>query len=211
MEKGEKTKMSQFFSFEGIDGSGKSTVSKQVYQTLQKNGYKTMLTVEPTQTPIGSFVQQCIQTKCDPFVTTFSFLADRIQHCKQIQQWLDEGNIVLCDRYVDSTYAYQSAQLDTCMDDPLRWLQELSVHGILQPDHTFLFLIDPKDSLQRIQHRDTLIPFEHQHFLEKVDSYYRQLSQKEKRIICLDATQKIEDVVDQCYKHIVQNGSQKKQ
>ena len=85
--------MSSFISFEGIDGSGKSTISKIVYEKLIKSGYKAVLTCEPTDTKIGKYVQTCIKTGADPFVTAFSFIADRILHCEMIKKWLDENNI----------------------------------------------------------------------------------------------------------------------
>ena len=86
--------MKQFITFEGIDGSGKSTVSKVVYDKLKSDGHNVVLTYEPTDSTIGKFVQKCIKTGDDPFVTAFTFIADRIQHCKKIKQWIDDGKIV---------------------------------------------------------------------------------------------------------------------
>jgi len=194
--------MKRFITFEGIDGSGKSTISHMVYEKLKTNGYDVILTVEPTDSPIGKFVQDCIRQQSDPFITSFTFIADRIQHCKQIQQWLNEGKIVLCDRYAESTYAYQAAQLETQIKTPLRWLQELSLDRILVPDRTFFFRIDPKTSLTRIQHRAELIPFERLTFLEKVHANYLKIC-KGKRFLHLDATKTKEELTNLCYKDIV--------
>jgi dTMP kinase len=201
METGEKT-MKRFITFEGIDGSGKSTISKMVYEKLQTKGYDVVLTVEPTDSPIGKFVQDCIRKQADPFITSFTFIADRIQHCTQIQHWLNQGNIVLCDRYAESTYAYQAAQLEHQMKNPLKWLQELSAGRILIPDRTFFFRIDPKTSLARIQHRTELIPFERLTFLEKVHANYLKIC-KGKRFLTLDATQTKEELTAQCYNDII--------
>ena len=202
METGEKQEMKNFVTFEGIDGSGKSTVSKLVYDTLKSDGYDVVLTFEPTDSTIGKYVQKCIKTGGDPFVTSFTFIADRIQHCKKIQQWLDDGNIVLCDRYAESTYAYQGAQLENKIKNPIKWLQELSKDHILVPERTFLFVIPPKDSLARIQNRDELIPFERLSFLEKVHKNYLTVS-KGKLFLLLDATKKIDELVSICYDDIV--------
>ena len=202
MEKGEKQEMKQFITFEGIDGSGKSTISKLVYDKLKSEGHDVVLTYEPTDTEIGKYVQKCIKTKNDPFVTAFTFIADRMLHCKQIKQWLDEGKIVLCDRYAESTYSYQGVQLKNQINDPMKWLQKLSENRILMPDRTFLFIIHPKESLARIQQRDELIPFEHVSFLEKVHSNYLKIS-RGKRFLKLDATKKIDELVDICYKDIL--------
>jgi dTMP kinase len=202
METGGAEIMKHFVTFEGIDGSGKSTISKFVYEKLRSAGYDVIWTFEPTDSTVGKYVQECIRLQSDPFVTSFTFIADRIQHCNQIQEWLDEGKIVLCDRYAESTYAYQAAQLEDQVKNPLKWLQELSIGRILVPDRTFLFVIDPKISLARIQYRTELIPFERLAFLEKVHRKYLTIS-KGKRFVHLDATKPIDELVQLCYEDIL--------
>jgi dTMP kinase len=202
VETGETTTMKRFVTFEGIDGSGKSTISKRVCEKLKTAGYDVVYTFEPTDSSIGKFVQECIRKQSDPFVTSFTFIADRVQHCQQIKQWLDEKKIVLCDRYAESTYAYQGAQLETQLKNPVKWLRDLSNDRILIPARTFLFVIDPKSSLARIQHRTELIPFERLSFLEKVQANYLKVS-KGKRFLHLDATQAIDDLVEICYNDII--------
>ena len=135
--------MKHFVTFEGIDGSGKSIISKLVYKKMKSQYYKVVLTYEPTDTWIGKQVQKCIETNTDPFVTAFTFIADRIQHGKQIQKWLDEDKIVLCDRYAESTYAYQGAQMEGIVDNPIKWLRELSKNRFPIPDKTYVFVIKP--------------------------------------------------------------------
>lgn len=189
-------------TFEGIDGSGKTTVSKRVGEKLKSAGYDVVHTFEPTDSSIGRFVQECIRKQSDPFVTSFTFIADRIQHCKQIKQWLNEKKIVLCDRYAESTYAYQGKQLEAQIKSPVKWLQDLSKDRILIPDRTFLFVIDPASSLARIQHRAELIPFERLSFLEKVHANYLKVC-KGKRFLHLDAAQTIEELVKICYDDII--------
>ena len=193
--------MKQFVTFEGIDGSGKSTISKLVYKQLNSQGHDVVLTREPTDTWIGKRVQECIETNSDPFVTAFTFIADRIEHGKQIRKWLDEGKIVLCDRYAESTYAYQGAQLEELVENSIHWLQELSKDRILIPDRTFIFVIEPKQSLARIQHRDNLIPFERASFLEKVHSNYLKLAVG-KRFMKIDATKTKNEIVRICCEDI---------
>lgn len=189
--------MNQFFTFEGIDGSGKSTIIDQVAKKLKENDYPVIITFEPTDTWLGQYVQQQIKTQSDPFVTAFTFIADRIQHSKEIQKWLDQGNIVLCDRYAESTYAYQSVQLEKTVDNPVKWLQDLSKNRILTPDRTFYFQITADQALDRIKHRDELISFEKKDFLQKVQRYYDEIC-KGNRFIRLDATQNIEDLTKRC-------------
>ena len=202
MESGEKQEMKHFVTFEGIDGSGKSTISKIVYKQLKSQGQNVVLTYEPTNTWIGKCVQKCIETSTDPFVTAFTFIADRIEHCKHIQKWLDKDKIVLCDRYAESTYAYQGAQMQDLTDNSMKWLQELSKARIIIPDRTFIFLINPKLSLARIQNRDNLIPFEKVSFLEKVHKNYLKLAVG-KRFMKVDATKKIDELVEICCKDIL--------
>jgi len=195
--------MKKFVTFEGIDGSGKSTVSKLVYKKLKNDGYDVILTYEPTDSFIGKMVKKCIETDSDPFVTAFTFIADRIDHCKKIHRWLNGGKIVLCDRYAESTYAYQGAQLQGLVDKPIKWLQDLSKNRIIIPDRTFVFVISPDASLKRIQNRKKLIPFEKKVFLEKVHKNYLNLAKGE-RFMKLDATKTIDELVDICYKDIIQ-------
>jgi len=194
--------MKRFVTFEGIDGSGKSTVSKLVYKKLKSNEIDVVLTYEPTDSWIGKIVQKCIETNSDPFVTTFTFIADRVEHCKEIQKWLDEGKIVLCDRYAESTYAYQAAQIQDAIDNPIKWLKDLSKDKIIIPDKTYFFKINPKDSLDRIKNRNNLIPFEKIDFLEKVHKNYLKLCKGE-RFLTVDATKSIDELVDVCYKDIL--------
>ena len=194
--------MKHFVTFEGIDGSGKSTVSKLVFKKLESNGHNVVLTYEPTDTWIGKLVQDCIETNTDPFVTSFTFIADRIEHCKKIQKWLDDDKIVLCDRYAESTYAYQGAQMQDLVDNPITWLQELSKNRIIIPDRTFVFVINPKESLARIQNRNKLIPFEKLAFLEKVHKNYLLLADG-KHFLKVDATKTIDELVNICLNDIL--------
>lgn len=194
--------MKHFITFEGIDGSGKSTVSKIVYKKLKETGYNVVHTFEPTDSWIGKIVQKNIKTQSDPFETAFTFVADRFDHCKKIKKWLDEDKIVLCDRYAESTYAYQAAQMQDLIDKPMKWLKELSKGRIIIPDRTFLFVIKPKDALARIKHRDELIPFEKLDFLTKVHKNYLALARGD-RFLKLDATKKIDDLVNFCIDDII--------
>jgi dTMP kinase len=187
--------MKRFVTFEGIDGSGKSTVSNLVFEKLKSKGYDVILTFEPTDTWIGKCVQRCIESKTDPFVTAFSFIADRFEHCKKISKWLDQDKIVICDRYAESTYAYQGAQMQGLIKDPIKYLQELSKDRIIVPDRTFVFVIDPEESLKRI-------PFEKISFLKMVHKNYLKLA-VEKRFVKIDATKPVDEIVEICYRDII--------
>ena len=196
--------MKKFVTFEGIDGSGKSTISKEVYDRLKGMGYRVILTFEPTDTELGKIVKKCIEENYDPIVTTFAFIADRIQHVKKIRKWIEENKMVLCDRYVDSTYAYQAVQLENIIENPIRWLKELHDRFILKPDLTFLCLLDVDKALERIKGRRKLISFERKDFLKKVQKNYLYLASLEKeRFVLLDTSRSIEEIVKECVDKIL--------
>jgi dTMP kinase len=194
--------MKRFITFEGIDGSGKTTICNNVFDTLQLQGYKVRKTFEPTDSLIGACAQQYIKIPADPFVAAFAMLADRFIHSKEIQQWLDDGYIVLCDRYAESTYAYQGVQLQEHIKTPIKWLQELSKGRIIPPDRTFLFDIDPQDAMKRIQQRKELIPFEQVSFLKKVQKNYLLLANGEQFKV-MDATTPISKLTEVCLQDIL--------
>lgn len=194
--------MKKFITFEGIDGSGKSTILENVYEILKEKGFNVIKTVEPTDTYVGSCVKQCIKTNTDPYVTAFTFISDRILHVKEIKKWLVEGNIVLCDRYAESTYAYQGAQLQGQINNPIKWLKELSDNQIITPDITFLFIIDPEKAVKRIQDRDELIPFEKVSFLDKVQKNYEKLA-VEDRFKIINAEMSIKEIIEICINEII--------
>jgi dTMP kinase len=189
--------MKRFVTFEGIDGSGKSTIINLVEKELKKTKHSVITTQEPTDTWIGKCVKKCIATNTDPIVTAFIFISDRIIHGKEISSWLETYDIVLSDRYAESTYAYQGAQLESHMNDPMKWLMELSKNRFPIPDHTFLFDIAPEKAMNRIKNRLDLIPFEQVSFLKRVRENYRTLA-KGNRFSVLDANQPIEDLLKQC-------------
>ena len=194
--------MKQFFTFEGIDGSGKSTIIDRVATVLKQKDYSVVTTFEPTDTWLGKYVQHQIKNKTDPFVTAFTFIADRIEHSKKIQEWINQGKIVLCDRYAESTYAYQSVQLEKTLKNPIKWLQDLSKDRILIPDRTFYFRITPENALSRIQHRDELIFFEQQSFLQQVHAHYERICNGD-RFIQIDATKTIPELTQLCLSEII--------
>ncbi|KAA0004028.1 MAG: dTMP kinase [Thermoplasmata archaeon] len=189
----------KFFTFEGIDGSGKTTISKMVYEELREK-WDVILTKEPTNSWLGKSVEKAIEERKDAITISLLFMADRNEHVKKIREWVEEGKIVLCDRYMDSTFAYQSAHLCHTMDDPLEWLKKVHTPFSLKPDKTFLFLIEPSIAISRIKKRKKSF-FENVSFLKKVQEYYLLLS-RENRFITLDATESKEELKDRCIKKI---------
>ena len=188
--------LSGFVTFEGIDGSGKTTVSRLVKDRLRSRGHSVFLTSEPTGDWLGETVRRGIEKGVSPLTESFLFLADRAAHIPEIRSHLERGEIVLCDRYADSTYAYQGAHLVGVLRDPIRFLQRASEGWILPPDLTILLRVSPEVGFERIKDRPHKIPFEDVAFLRRVAANYDHLA-KARRFFVLDAARPAEIVSDE--------------
>ena len=166
----------RFITFEGIDGSGKTSIVHRIEPELRKRGYKVVLTSEPTRTWLGDAVRKSYDDDVGPLAETFLFLADRARHTEEIRTWLKDGTIVISDRYADSTYAYQGARLEGVVKDPIRWLQRVSAPAILEPDLTILLEVPPRLGLRRIAARKKKVRFEKEGFLTRVAKNYDRLA-----------------------------------
>lgn len=183
-----------FVTFEGIDGSGKTTVSRLVAETLRKKGNPVHLTSEPTNTWLGDAVRRTYEDDVGPISEAFLFLADRAAHIADIRSHLANRELVLCDRYADSTYAYQGARLEGLVQDPLRLLQHASEGWLLMPDLTILLKVPPELGLKRIEGRPNRARFEDLVFLKKVAANYDDLAHM-RRFVVIDGTRPADAVV----------------
>ena len=185
---------SLFVTFEGIDGSGKTTVANLVAAHLRQQG----LPVLPTSEPHTAFIKQLLMTTDErtAWTETFLFLADRAEHvAKVIKPALQRGEIVLCDRFTDSTIAYQGFGLGL----PVEQLIQLNntVTGGLVPNLTILLDINPETGLRRSQ-RKTVFERRSLEFHERVRHGYLWLASREPhRIKVVDASQPLEFIVEQ--------------
>jgi len=187
----------RFITFEGIDGSGKSTICRMAAAELRRRGAKVEETAEPTDTWTGKAVRKSIR-EGNPIATALLFVADRAHHAEQIRKWLDDREIVICDRYFDSTFAYQKAALAGKIKNPEKWLKSLHSFDFPKPDITFLFDINPKIGLERISSRKNRERFEKVKFLEKVRRNYLEIAEKEpKRVVVIDASLPKDKVLEQ--------------
>jgi len=175
-------------TFEGIDGSGKSTVAKAVAERL-RNDYDVLLTTEPTSSWIGDIVRKAIASDVDSLAELFLFVADHAEHiAKVIRPALDEGKIVISDRYSDSRYAYQGATLAGRFEDSIDWVKRMHAGWTIPPDLTFLLLVPPSVALSRCNARQKTTKFEDIEFMEKVQANFLKLADDEpRRIIKIDA------------------------
>ncbi|MDR0778287.1 MAG: dTMP kinase [Methanomassiliicoccaceae archaeon] len=186
-----------FIVFEGIDGSGKSSCMDSVASEISKT-QRTIITAEPTKGEIGMLLRSLTETI--PETEALLFTADRSHHTQEIKGWIDDGNIVLCDRYYASTLAYQSAEMNGRSVDT-GWLRTLNDKVIIEPDATFLFDIDPKEGLERVESRGEKSKFERLGYLKEVRANYLKLA-KERKFIVIDASRPKEDVLADVMSHI---------
>jgi dTMP kinase len=179
-----------FIVFEGIDGAGKTTLSKEIYETLKFSFPKVVWTREPFN---DSFKELLLNKDLDPWSETFLFLADRREHVtKYIKPKLEEGFTVICDRFYLSTLAYQGYGRNLNLKK-LEELNRLVINGV-KPTITFLLDIPVDIALKRLKKsRGKLINhFEKKEFLEKVRKGFLKLASKNSRIIVLRATEPLE-------------------
>jgi dTMP kinase len=178
-----------FVSFEGADGSGKSTQVELLRTALVDEGRNVVLTREPGGTELGEAVRTLVLN--GPVMGAWAeaalFAASRAEHVEEvIRPALDRGADVLCDRYVDSSLAYQGIARGLGVDAVLQL--NLAVTGGLLPDVTFLLLLDPGVATGRHVDLDRL-EREGTELQAKVDAAYRELATRfPERIVTIDAT-----------------------
>lgn len=160
-----------FIVFEGIDGSGKSTHIKALAEELRGRGHSVLQTSEPSRDRIGNFIRRYAErndSRLTPETEALLFAADRFEHVKTvIEPTLRRGRIVISDRYLYSSLAYQGAgglEVD--------WIREMNRFAP-KPDLGILLDILPEFSLQRVNRRKTV--FEDSDYLRKVRNIYLKL------------------------------------
>ncbi len=199
-----------FISFEGPDGSGKSTVSKLVKEKLEKDGISLILTREPGGSKIAEQIRNVIldkeNTALDARAEALLYAASRRQHLvEKIIPALKEGKLVLCDRFVDSSLAYQGGGRNLGVDEVLN-LNLFATENIF-PDYTLFFNISPEEGIKRLsndkQRVADRLDLESENFHDKVYDTFIELSKRFKdRYIIIDATKPLDEVVDETYKII---------
>ena len=140
-----------FVTFEGIDGSGKTTQARLLAERLEREGVDVVLTREPGGTPLGEAVRDLVLhgEHVAPWAEVALYAAARAQHVDQvIRPALERGATVVCDRYVDSSAAYQGGARRLGVDTVLEL--NLTVVGGLMPDRTVLVEISPETAAARV-------------------------------------------------------------
>jgi dTMP kinase len=142
-------------TFEGVEGSGKTTQMRALEPWLARRGHRVARTSEPDGTALGLAVRRLFErpgVRPTPLAEVYLFLAARQQHVtEKIRPWLMRGRVVLCDRYTDATVAYQGYGRGVD-PDLIRELNAQATAGVL-PDLTLVFDLDPAEGLRRIGRR----------------------------------------------------------
>jgi len=194
-----------FLSFEGGEGAGKTTLIQKVADTLTKNNHQVLITREPGGTPLGEKIRTLLLDTEGPMTPQSElclFLASRSEHLQQvILPALQKGTVVLCDRFNDSSIAYQGSGRD--LGIPLVKNLCNTICNNINPDLTFYLDLSPKEAFKRLQSAHDRIESEEQSFHQKVRQGYLKLAKQEPdRIKILDATLTKEEVFENAKVHL---------
>lgn len=200
--------MGLFISIEGPDGSGKTTIAKMVVDKLNNEGYKTLYTREPGGVKIAENIRDIIldvkNTNLDARCEALLYAASRRQHLvEKVIPALNDGYIVISDRFVDSSLAYQGYARGIGIDE----VYSINMFAIDKawPDLTILLDISPSVGLKRImenrQDEINRLDLEDINFHNKVHQGYEIIKEKYKdRITLVDANKSVDEVFNQVYK-----------
>ncbi len=196
-----------FVTIEGPEGSGKSSVTKEVVKLLEADGKIVVLTREPGGTPIAEEIRNVIldkkNTAMDPMTEALLYAASRRQHLvEKVWPLSKEGKIVISDRFLDSSLAYQGGARGLGIDNILA-LNQYATDGFY-PDLTLLFDIDPRIGMQRIAANNNRevnrLDLEKIDFHDNVRKTFLELANRFKdRFVVLDASKPFDQVVQDAY------------
>ena len=193
-----------FVTFEGIDGSGKSTQAGLLADWLREQGRTVLATREPGGTPVGESLRQLVLhgDEVSPWAEAAMFAAARAHHVETaIRPALERGDDVVCDRYLDSSVAYQGIARGLG-EEAVRELN-LTVTRRLLPARTFLVLVPAEEARRRASDLRDRIEQEDDDFMRRVDAAYRVLAANEpERIVALDGERPQEAIAEEIRDHI---------
>jgi dTMP kinase len=202
----------RFLVLEGIDGSGTTTQAKRVGERLRARGHRVVDTREPSPGPIGTLTRSLLTAgaaaSVGPEALALLFAADRLEHlAREIEPALAEGALVLCDRYVVSSWVYQS------LDCELAWVQTIN-RCARWPDLTFVFDLPAELALARVAARratsgEPLERFDHDATQRRLAAGYRRALDEADavaKLVRIDAAADIEAVSDAIMQHCIAAG-----
>lgn len=200
-------KKNLFITFEGIEGSGKSTQSKKLQEFFLQNKIESILTREPGGCEIAEQIRKILlDEKFNNMQTVTEILLNfsaRLEHVEQvIKPALKQGKVVICDRFFDSTYAYQGSAHGVDFS-VIEKIHKITLNDF-EPDITFLIDVDVEQAFARINSRIDNNRYEKLglEFHQKVRSGFLKLADKNQRIKKIDGSQNIEQILLEIIKHL---------
>lgn len=180
-----------FICIEGLDGCGKTTQAKFLVKKLRKMAYDAIYTAEPSRGHIGKVIKKyCLHSekRASVVIEALLFAADRYEHVEnEVVPALKEGKIVISDRYVYSSFAYQGAAgLD------LKWIETINKHAI-EPDLAMFLDVKPETVIQRLKHKKSLM--ENLETQRKVREVYMKFVE-DGALVKIDGNKPIKEVAD---------------
>jgi dTMP kinase len=193
-----------FVTFEGVDWSGKSTQAGLLAGWLSDEGRVVLLTREPGGTPVAEAVRDVVLHGHDmtPWAEAALYAAARADHVEHaIRPALERGEDVVCDRYIDSSVAYQGIGRGLG-EEQVREVNLLVTRGLL-PDRTFLVLLDPEEARRRGAGQPDRIEREGEDFWRRVDDGFRALAAEfPERIVTLDGARPPDEIAEEVREHV---------
>jgi dTMP kinase len=193
-----------FVTFEGVDWSGKSTQAELLAAWLREQGRTVVATREPGGTPVAEGVRELVLHGHDmsAWAEAALYAAARADHAASvIRPALGRGDVVVCDRYLDSSVAYQGIARGLG-PERVRELSLIVTEGLL-PDRTFLVLLDPAEAVGRASGDRDRIEREGVAFMHRVDEGYRTLAAAEpERIVAVDGARPAEQIAEEIREHV---------
>ena len=190
--------MGKFVCIEGVDGSGKTTQAKLLVKNLKRRGFDAVYTTEPSVGKVGKLIRSFVLARDERVsiaLEALLFAADRVDHVKsEVESLLKQSKIVVCDRYVYSSLAYQGAAgLDT------DWIDCINRFA-LKPDVALLLDVPPEVVVSRLKTKKSIM--ENVTNLKKVRDLYVRLAQQQ-RIVLLNGNKSIKEVADSILSHVL--------
>ena len=193
-----------FVTFEGIDGSGKTTQARLLAERLEREGVDVVLTREPGGTPLGEAVRDLVLhgEHVAPWAEVALYAAARAQHVDLvIRPALERGATVVCDRYVDSSAAYQGGARHLGVDTVMEL--NLTVVGGLMPDRTVLVEVSPETAAARVGGSGDRIERDGIALWARAAEAYRDLARRDpRRYVVVDGARPVEELAEEIHGHL---------